>query len=154
MIFKNKAIVVVSLLGASLLIAAHQPSLAQQNARLPIIELTAGINVIKAEVAANNVHRQQGLMHRVKMAPNEGMLFIYDAPAKACMWMKNTVIPLSVAFIDEDGKIVNIEDMKPHTTDSHCGKKQVRYALEMNQGWYQQKNIKAGSLIQGLPKGR
>jgi len=86
------------------------------------------------------------------MGPNEGMLFLFPAPASVCMWMKNTYIPLSVAFIDESGKIVNIEDMEPQTTDSHCAKKQVRYALEMNRGWFKQKNIKPGSAIEGLPR--
>ena len=143
-----------SMFAVLVLITAHIPSLAQGGINLPITELSAGIYVIKAEVAANDVHRQQGLMYREKMAANEGMLFIFDAPAKACMWMKNTLIPLSVAFIDSDGKIVNIEDMKPQTTDSHCGKGLVRYALEMNQGWFRQKNIKPGILIQGLPKVR
>ncbi|HEV7856227.1 MAG TPA: DUF192 domain-containing protein, partial [Herminiimonas sp.] len=76
----------------------------------------------------------------------------FGAPASVCMWMKNTLIPLSVAFIDGDGKIVNIEDMQPQTLNSHCSKKPVPYALEMNIGWFKQKNIKAGSKIDGLPK--
>lgn len=106
--------------------------------------------MIKAEVAANEAERQQGLMFREKMAVNEGMIFDFEAPASVCMWMKNTLIPLSVAFIDSNGKIVNIEDMQPQTTTSHCAKKTVRYALEMNQGWFRQKNIKPGSVIEGL----
>jgi uncharacterized membrane protein (UPF0127 family) len=108
--------------------------------------------VIKAEVAANNAERQQGLMFREKLGPNEGMVFLFEAPAGVCMWMKNTLIPLSVAFLDEDGKIINIEDMQPHSTDSHCAKKPVRYALEMNRGWFKHKNIKPGSVIEGLPR--
>ena len=86
------------------------------------------------------------------MAPNEGMVFVFEAPAGVCMWMKNTLLPLSVAFIDGDGKIVNIEDMQAQTLDSHCAKRQVRYALEMNLGWFKQKNIKPGTTIDGLPK--
>ncbi len=93
-------------------------------------------------------------MLREKMAQNEGMVFVFEAPAGVCMWMKNTLLPLSVAFIDEGGKIINIEDMKPETTDSHCAKKLVRYALEMNQGWFKQKNLKPGSTIEGLPRVR
>lgn len=116
------------------------------------IPLTAGMHVIQAELVANDKDRQQGLMFREKMGPNEGMVFVFDAPASVCMWMKNTFLQLSVAFIDESGKIVNIEDMKPQTTESHCAKKPVRYALEMNQGWFKQKNIKPGTSIGGLPR--
>jgi uncharacterized membrane protein (UPF0127 family) len=125
---------------------------AQQGSRFPVISLTSGIHVIKAEVAANNAERQQGLMFRDKLGPNEGMVFLFEAPAGVCMWMKNTLIPLSVAFLDEGGKIINIEDMQPHSTDSHCAKKPVRYALEMNWGWFKHKNIKPGSVIEGLPR--
>jgi len=125
---------------------------AQQGPKFPIITLTAGIHVIKAEVAATEAERQQGLMLREKMAPNEGMLFVFQAPAKVCMWMKNTLLPLSVAFIEGNGKIINIEGMKPETTDSHCSKTLARYALEMNQDWFNQKNIKPGNTIEGLPR--
>lgn len=110
------------------------------------------MHVILAEVAANEAARQQGLMFRQSMGSNEGMLFVFERPAGVCMWMKDTPLPLSVAFIDQEGKIVNIEDMQPHTTDSHCAKKLIRYALEMNQGWFKQKNIKPGTTVQGLPK--
>lgn len=122
--------------------------------KFQVIPLTAGMHVIQAEVAATEAERQQGLMFREKMEPNEGMVFLFDAPASVCMWMKNTLLPLSVAFLDGNGKIVNIEDMKPQTTDSHCAKRPVRYALEMNRGWFKQKNIKPGSTIEGLPRGR
>lgn len=125
---------------------------AQQPAKFPVVPLTAGIHVIKAEVAANDAERQQGLMYRQKLGPNEGMVFLFDGPAGICMWMKNTYVPLSVAFLDETGKIINIEDMQPETTDSHCAKKPARYALEMNLGWFKQKNIKPGTVIEGLPK--
>ncbi|WP_025917117.1 DUF192 domain-containing protein [Herminiimonas sp. CN] len=126
------------------------PGHAQQVQKFRSTTLTAGMYVIKAEVAANEAERQQGLMFREKMANNEGMIFDFEAPAGVCMWMKNTLIPLSVAFIDSNGKIVNIEDMQPQTTNSHCAKKAVRFALEMNQGWFKQKNIKPGSVIDGL----
>jgi hypothetical protein len=119
--------------------------------KFQVIPLTAGMHVIQAEIAATEAQRQQGLMYREKMGPNEGMVFLFEAPAGVCMWMKNTILPLSVAFIDEHGKIVNIEDMQPQTTDSHCAAKPVRYALEMNKGWFKQKNIKPGTLIRGLP---
>ncbi|WP_414691169.1 DUF192 domain-containing protein [Noviherbaspirillum sp.] len=144
-------------LSASTLLAAvlafNSPvAMSQQPAKFPVISLNAGIHVIKAEVAARDAERQQGLMFREKLGPNEGMVFLFEAPAGVCMWMKNTVIPLSVAFIDESGKIVNIEDMQPQTTNPHCAKRPVRYALEMNQGWFKQKNIKPGSAIDGLPR--
>lgn len=132
-------------------LAATVSSEAQQS-RLPVTTLTAGMNLIRAEVASKDADRQQGLMHREKMGQNEGMVFVFDGPAQVCMWMKNTLIPLSVAFIDERGTIVNIEDMQPQTTDSHCARKPIRYALEMNQGWFKQKNIKPGMTIGGLPQ--
>lgn len=140
-----------ALLAASA-IATSTTAIGQQVSRFPVISLNAGMHVIKAEVAAKDADRQQGLMFREKMGQNEGMVFIFDAPAGVCMWMKNTLIPLSVAFIDESGKIINIEDMQPQTLDSHCAKKPVRYALEMNLGWFRQKNIKPGTVIEGLPR--
>lgn len=126
-------------------------ALSQQIQKFNSASLTAGMYVIKAEVAANEAERQQGLMFREKMAPNEGMVFIFDRPAAVCMWMKNTPLPLSVAFLDDEGKIINIEDMQPQSTDTHCAAKQARYALEMNLGWFKQKNVKPGTIISGLP---
>jgi len=140
------------LLASALTALIASSALAQQPTKFPVLSLTAGMHVIRAEVAATDADRQQGLMFREKMGANEGMLFVFGAPAGVCMWMKNTLIPLSVAFIDESGKIVNIADMKPHSTDSHCASKPVHYALEMNQGWFKQKNIKPGSVIEGLPR--
>lgn len=127
------------------------PAFAQQAIRFPVASLTSGIHVIKAEVAANDAQRERGLMFREKMGQNEGMVFLFNTPTSVCMWMKNTLIPLSVAFIDADGKIINIEDMEPQTTESHCAKKPAQYALEMNRGWFKQKNIKPNSVINGLP---
>lgn len=134
---------------AAILATSTTPALGQQ--KMPVIPLTAGMHVIKAEVAATDADRQQGLMYRERMGANEGMLFVFHTPASVCMWMKNTLIPLSVAFIDDSGRIVNIEDMQPQTTNSHCAKKPIRYALEMNLSWFKQKNIKPGSTIDGLP---
>ncbi|WP_394779980.1 DUF192 domain-containing protein [Undibacterium sp.] len=124
---------------------------ANAQTKLAVKQLTAGINVIQAEVAITDAEREIGLMNRTKMGANEGMVFDFGAPAGVCMWMKNTLIPLSVAFMDAEGKIINIEDMQAQTLDSHCAKKAVRYALEMNLGWFKQKNIKPGSKIEGLP---
>ena len=126
---------------------------AAQNGRFDTTTLTAGMHLVKAEIAASDAQRAQGLMFREAMPANAGMVFVFDAPATQCMWMKNTPLPLSVAFIDADGKIVNIRDMQPHTLDSHCSTKgvPVKYALEMNQGWFQQKHIKPGMKISNLP---
>lgn len=153
-IMNKSSYLIRALSAACALLLASASALAQPASTFPVVTLTAGIYLIKAEVAATEQERQQGLMLREKMAQNEGMVFVFEAPAGVCMWMKNTLLPLSVAFIDEGGKIINIEDMKPETTDSHCAKKLVRYALEMNQGWFKQKNLKPGSTIEGLPRVR
>lgn len=117
-----------------------------------VISLSAGIHVIRAEVAATPDERALGLMHRPQMGANQGMVFLFDLPAEQCMWMKNTLIPLSVAFIANDGRILNIEDMAPQTEDNHCAAKPARYALEMNRGWFAKHGISAGMKISGLPK--
>lgn len=121
---------------------------------LPTTRLSAGIHVITAEVAASDPARMRGLMFREKLAPNAGMLFIFDDRVVQCMWMRNTLIPLSVAFIDDDGRIVNIEDMQPRTETSHCATQPVRFALEMELGWFARRGLKAGSRITGLPAPR
>lgn len=121
-------------------------------AEMPRIELTAGFHRIEAEVAADQPNRMQGLMHRKSMAPNQGMLFVFPFPERHCMWMRNTFLPLSVAFLDDQGKILNIEDMKPQTETSHCAIAPARFALEMNRGWFSDKGLKAGLRIGGLEK--
>ena len=125
---------------------------AQGQPPLPSVQLQTGLYLIKAEVAANYGTRMQGLMQREKMGANEGMLFVFPDRDKQCMWMKNTLLPLSVAFIDESGVILNVEDMQPQTENSHCSVKPARYALEMNLGWFKTKNIKPGAKIAGLEK--
>jgi len=122
---------------------------AQQPA-LPTTKLSAGIHVILAEVANTMGTRSQGLMLRKSMAQGAGMLFVFDESAGHCMWMKNTLIPLSVAFIDERGQIANIADMQPLDETTHCASRPVLYALEMNQGWFKQRGIAPGTPIQGL----
>ncbi|HEU4621763.1 MAG TPA: DUF192 domain-containing protein [Burkholderiaceae bacterium] len=119
---------------------------------LPTVTLSAGIHLIHAEVAATSSQRSVGLMMRQTMSPNGGMLFLFDQPEKQCMWMRNTLLPLSVAFLDDDGTVVNIEDMQPRTEDIHCSTKPVRYALETHQGWFSRRGLKAGAKIGGLPK--
>jgi uncharacterized membrane protein (UPF0127 family) len=118
---------------------------------LPRIALTAGIHRIDAQVAATPAQRQVGLMWRKEMPQNEGMLFIFEQPSVQCFWMKNTLLPLTAAFVTDDGSIVNLADMKPQTTDSHCSTNPVRYVLEMNQGWFARRGLSAGSRLGGLP---
>jgi uncharacterized membrane protein (UPF0127 family) len=139
-----------ALLAALGLVAAAQA----QAPRLPAMQLTAGIHLITAEVAATDASRTRGLMFRQSLPPNHGMLFIFDRKSLHCMWMRNTLIPLSVAFVEDDGTIVNIENMQPHDESSHCAKQPVRYALEMAQGWFAQKGVGPGSKLGGLPAGQ
>ncbi|WP_211444089.1 DUF192 domain-containing protein [Collimonas humicola] len=138
---------------ASFALIAALPAAAQESQQqLPTTPLNIGIHVIKAEVARSEDQREQGLMFRKRMGNNEGMVFVFDAPAGICMWMKNTLIPLSVAFIDKKGAILNVEEMKAQTLDSHCAQGAASYALEMNKGWFKEKNIKPGTVIEGLPQ--
>ena len=123
-------------------------------AEFVVIPLSAGIYVIRAEVAATPEERALGLMHRSHLGDNQGMVFLFDQPAMQCMWMKNTLIPLSVAFIADDGRILNIEDMAPQTEDNHCAARPARYALEMNRGWFSRHGIAPGMKISGLPQAR
>lgn len=124
------------------------PAAAQPN---PVAELTAGMYRIRAEVVAEPETRARGLMHRKSLPGNAGMLFVFDAHGIQCMWMKNTLVPLSVAFIDDRGAIVNIEDMEPHSEASHCAARPVKYALEMNRGWFAARGIGPGSRLGGIP---
>ena len=118
---------------------------------LPRVKLSAGMHQIDAQVAMQSEQRQIGLMHRQEMPASEGMLFVFEQAGKQCFWMKNTLIPLTAAFVADDGTIVNLADMKPQVTDSHCSEKPVRYVLEMNAGWFAKKGIKAGNKLKGLP---
>jgi uncharacterized membrane protein (UPF0127 family) len=119
--------------------------------KLQAIRLNAGIHNIQAEVAQTPDQRAIGLMFRKAMGTNEGMLFAFEEPSTQCFWMKNTLLPLSIAFISDDGTVVNIADMKPQTLDSHCSVKPVRFVLEMNQGWFVRRGIKSGFKLQGPP---
>jgi uncharacterized membrane protein (UPF0127 family) len=151
---KHRSPLFQGLLAAALLAA---PMAAQAQARdvaqtrLPVVNLDAGIQVIHAEVASTDSERERGLMFRSKLPGNDGMLFVFEAPDKQCFWMHNTPLPLSIAFMADDGTIVNIEDMAAETDTSHCSLKPVRYALEMAQGWFTVKGIKAGDRIENLP---
>ena len=115
------------------------------------VTIGAGMHQIDAQVAATDEQRATGLMFRKQMPQHEGMLFIFERPSQQCFWMKNTLLALSAAFVADDGTVVNVEDMKPQTLDSHCSLKPVRYVLEMNQGWFAKKGIKPGTRLAGPP---
>ena len=140
-----------ALLAAAALAAL--PAAAQDGPQLNLqrVELTAGMHRIDAQVALAPQERQTGLMHRKEMPQHEGMLFVFEQPAVQCFWMKNTLLPLTAAFVEDDGTIANLADMKPQTLDSHCSAKPVRYVLEMNQGWFAKRGIQAGAKLGGAP---
>ena len=142
--------VAASLMLALLCVGALAQGAPQQ---LPAMRLNAGIHNIQAEVARSAAEREIGLMFRTALGPNDGMLFVFEQPGQQCFWMKNTLLPLSVAFVADDGSIVNIDTMKPQTLDSHCSEKPVRFVLEMNEGWFAKRGIKAGSKLRGAPFG-
>ncbi len=127
------------------------PVRAQQPQQLPTVTLNAGMHNVQAQVAASPDQRQIGLMYRREMPTNEGMLFVFEDASRQCFWMRNTLLPLSIAFVADDGTIVNLADMKPMTEDSHCSAKPVRYALEMNAGWFAKRGIGPGSKLGGAP---
>jgi uncharacterized membrane protein (UPF0127 family) len=136
---------------ASLVLATA--ALAQEGPQmdLPRVRLGAGMHQIDAQVASGFNERMVGLMFRKEMPQHEGMLFVFDQPSVQCFWMRNTLLPLTAAFVADDGTIVNLEDMKPLTEESHCSKKPVRFVLEMNQGWFAKKGIKPGAKLAGPP---
>jgi uncharacterized membrane protein (UPF0127 family) len=117
-----------------------------------LLDLTAGFYRIEAEVAYTDETRQIGLMYRQKMPASHGMLFVFDQPAGHCMWMKNTLLPLSVAFLDDKGRIINVEEMQPQTEDNHCAAQPAKYALEMNLGWFRSRGIGPGVALGGIDK--
>ena len=142
----TRAIAAISLSFASMCaIAQDAPQ------QLPAIRISSGMHVLQVQVAQTPEQQQIGLMFRKTMPTNDGMLFIFDEPRQQCFWMKNTLLPLSVAFIADDGSVVNIDDMKPQTLDSNCSTKPVRFVLEMNVGWFDKRGIKAGSKFSGQP---
>ncbi len=142
-----------TLLGLTACLVAAIPTvaLAQQIPQLdlPRVELRAGMFRIDAQVASRPIERQIGLMQRQNMPPHEGMLFVFERPGVQCFWMKDTQLPLTAAFIADDGTIVNLADMQPLDENSHCSRVPVRFVLEMNQGWFASKGLKAGSQIKG-----
>ena len=140
------------LLALAWLSASALPVVAQpQPQRLQAITLNAGMHNIRAELAITPEQRQMGLMYRRDLGTHEGMLFIFEQPAPQCFWMRNTPTPLTIAFLADDGSIVNLADMKPFDDSSHCSAKPVRYVLEMNQGWFAKRGIQAGFKLSGAP---
>jgi uncharacterized membrane protein (UPF0127 family) len=119
---------------------------------LQTIELNAGVHRIEAEVASTTSARGEGLMHRSSMPASHGMLFVFPEGGRHCMWMRNTLIPLSAAFIDTGGVIINVAEMQPQTLDNHCAVKDARFVLEMNGGWFRSRGIGSGARIFGLEK--
>jgi uncharacterized membrane protein (UPF0127 family) len=137
-------------LAALATLALALPALAEAPMRTEIVKV--GSHRLKVEVAQTDAEREQGLMFRKQLGRDDGMLFVFDEPAYHAMWMKNTLIPLSVAFIDAQGTILNILDMEPQTLDSHMAAGPATYAIETNKGWFDGKQVKAGDKVTGLPR--
>jgi len=145
----SKTLLAAALLAACLLAPAHADGVPQN---LPTVTLRAGMHNIRAQAAATPDQRATGLMHRREMAQHEGMLFVFEQPSVQCFWMKNTLLPLTIAFIADDGTVVNLRDMQPgDVSGQHCSDKPVRYALEMNLGWFAKRGVKPGTRIEGIP---
>ena len=132
------------LLGLQATAHAQAPQLNLQRS-----QLSAGMHLLDVQLAVTPEQRQIGLMWRKEMPQHEGMLFVFEQASTQCFWMRNTLIPLTAAFVEDDGTIVNLADMKPQNDDSHCSAKPVRFVLEMNQGWFAKRNIKAGYKLGG-----
>lgn len=146
---KKSWIVSLAILLSSILEPGYAQDVPQLN--LQRVVLSAGIYQIDTQVAMTDNQRAIGLMHRANMPINEGMLFVFEHSSVQCFWMKNTLIPLTAAFLADDGTIINLEDMKPQSTESHCSEKPVRFVLEMNKGWFQKRGLKAGTRLSGVP---
>ena len=141
----------IGLLGLALTLGHSSYAQNAPQMDLQRVKLSAGMHLIDTQVAVTPEQRSIGLMFRKDMPTSEGMLFVFEQAAPQCFWMKNTVLPLSAAFVADDGTIINLADMKPQTTDSHWSAQPVRYVLEMNQGWFAKKGIKAGFKLGGKP---
>ena len=120
------------------------------SAELPQRTLRIGEHELTVEVASTPATRETGLMNRFSLQQDHGMLFVFEAPQPLAFWMKNTYIPLSIAFIDRNGRILNIEDMRPQDETTHGSKGPAVYAIEMKQGWFAAKGIAAGDVVTGL----
>jgi len=153
MLWKQRSLMAALLVFVTSTLAYMPEAISQKAApgpTLPVKALTAGMHRIQAEVAATDANRARGLMFRKELAPNHGMLFVFEQANVQCFWMRNTLLPLSIAFILDDGTITNIADMAPMTENSHCSTAPVRYTLEMEQGWFAKRGITAGKKITGI----
>ena len=121
-------------------------------AELPTVTLTIGTHKLVAEVVSTVEQRATGLMNRFSLKPDHGMLFVFGRPAPQGFWMKNTYIPLSIAFLDADGRILNIEDMRPQSEETHWSKGPALYAVEMKKGWFAERGIGPGAVVAGMPR--
>jgi hypothetical protein len=148
---RRAALAAVALVAGTALMPAQAQQIPQP--KLPTIALGAGMHNIVAEVASTPQQRQIGMMMRTEMAPHEGMLFVFEEAQRQCFWMRNTLLPLSIAFIADNGRIVNLSEMQPKSDDAHCSAEPVRYVLEMNKGWFSKRGIKAGDKLRGRPFG-
>lgn len=137
---------------ALLLLLLSSAASAQQSGSAKLLTLSINDHNLSVMVASTPAERQMGLMFRTKLEPNQGMLFVYTEAALHAMWMKNTNLPLSVAFVDAQGSIINIEDMQPHTLDSHAARRPAKFSIEVNQGWFKQRGIAPGAKVKGLEK--
>ena len=141
-----KALFLLALVALAPLSWAQQPQM-----NLPRTRLAAGMHQLDVQLAQTVQERQIGLMYRKEMPQHEGMLFIFEQATVQCFWMRNTLIPLTAAFLADDGTVVNLADMKPLSDDAHCSSRPVRFVLEMNQGWFARRNIQAGYRLGGAP---
>ena len=132
----------------ALLLLVGAACAAANDARLP---LRIGPHVFQVELAATPQQRQRGLMGRTHLPADGGMLFVFEQADRHCFWMHDTPLPLSIAFIDSAGRIVSFADMQPRTETLHCPMTDVRYALEVRQGEFQRRGIKARAQVDGLP---
>jgi uncharacterized membrane protein (UPF0127 family) len=134
-------------------LAPINPLMAQERPQtnLPRTTITAGFHQIDAQIASTPPQHATGLMYRTDMPQHEGMLFVFSEAKQQCFWMKNTLIPLTAAFVADDGTVVNLEDMQPQSMQSHCSAKPVRFVLEVNQGWFAKRGLKAGMRLTGPP---
>jgi len=136
---------------------AHEPPVTKQSAHaqsaeLPRVPLEIADRRITAEVAADDSSRARGLMFRERLPADHGMLFVFPEASQQCFWMKNTPLPLSLAFIDDQGRIISLADMEPHSLQPHCAIAPALYALEMEQGWFARHGAGPGTPVHGLPR--
>ena len=140
------------LIAAVFLVAMPLTASAQVNKSLPVVELSIKNAKLKTEVVADNTTRSIGLMNRFSLAPDHGMLFVFAQSEPLAFWMKNTFVPLSIAYVDSKGVIVSIVDMKPQDESTYPSGAPAMFAIEMKQGWFKERDIKVGDKVNGLDK--